>query len=89
MHCSDNKPNLFNIIRSIVPSRSYLALKGIAVNEYLSSMRDISRSEASRLSENIDKLKKRRYVLCDGLPIGPLQTSTWEIILNCTPLAND
>ncbi|KAA8538481.1 hypothetical protein F0562_027973, partial [Nyssa sinensis] len=51
---------LCHIVQSIVPQRSYLALKGDTFHEYLSSLSQISRSEASRLSESIDKTKQRR-----------------------------
>lgn len=49
---------------SIVPSRLYLATRGDAsFYEYLSSLGQISRLEASRLSESIDDTKQKRYVL--------------------------
>ncbi|KAK3036786.1 hypothetical protein RJ639_030816 [Escallonia herrerae] len=51
---------LCNLIQSIVPTRSYLALKGDAFHEYLSSLGQISRSEISRISESVGKSKKRR-----------------------------
>ena len=38
-------------------------MKGDAFYEYLSSVGQISRSEASRLSENTDKTKQKQYVL--------------------------
>ncbi|KAA8538484.1 hypothetical protein F0562_028145 [Nyssa sinensis] len=57
---SELESRLCHIVQSIVPQRSYLALKGDAFHEYLSSLSQISRSEASRLSESIDKTKQRR-----------------------------
>ncbi|KAK9270529.1 hypothetical protein L1049_026110 [Liquidambar formosana] len=51
---------LYGIVQSLVPSRSYMTLKGDAFHEYLSSLGQISRSEASRLSESIDKTKRQR-----------------------------
>ncbi|GMH21840.1 hypothetical protein Nepgr_023683 [Nepenthes gracilis] len=51
---------LHNIIQSIVPSRLYLALKGCPFHEYLSSLACISRSEASRLSQNTESTTRRR-----------------------------
>ncbi|KAK3230659.1 hypothetical protein Dsin_002540 [Dipteronia sinensis] len=51
---------LFNTIKSLVPKKSYLGLKGVAFHEYLSSLGCISRSETSRLSECINKTKGRR-----------------------------
>ncbi|KAK6257507.1 hypothetical protein QUC31_000966 [Theobroma cacao] len=56
----DVKSCLSNIIGSIVPSRSHLALKGAAFHEYISSLRCISRSEASRLSVGMNWTKRRR-----------------------------
>ena len=38
-------------------------MKGDAFYEYLSSLGHIARSEASRLSANIDKIKCRRYII--------------------------
>jgi hypothetical protein len=57
------KSCLFDIIQSLVPSRSYMTVKGEAFYEYLSSLGHIARSEASRLSASIDKIKGRRYII--------------------------
>lgn len=57
---SETEPCLCNIVQSVVPSKSYLGVKGHAFHEYLSSLSQISRSEASRLSENINQNKRRR-----------------------------
>ncbi|XP_024451631.2 uncharacterized protein LOC7463160 isoform X5 [Populus trichocarpa] len=57
---SEMKSCLFYIIQSLVPSRSYMTVKGEAFYEYLSSLGHIARSEASRLSASIDKIKGRR-----------------------------
>ncbi|XVE60338.1 hypothetical protein DITRI_Ditri05aG0121100 [Diplodiscus trichospermus] len=56
----DETTCLFNIIRAIVPSRLYLALKGAAFHEYISSLGCISRSEASRLSACMGLTKRQR-----------------------------
>ncbi|XVF64587.1 hypothetical protein PTKIN_Ptkin09bG0180500 [Pterospermum kingtungense] len=56
----DVRSCLFNIISAIVPSRLYLALKGAAFHEYISSLRCISRSETSRLSVGTGMTKRRR-----------------------------
>ncbi|XP_022748659.1 uncharacterized protein LOC111298179 isoform X2 [Durio zibethinus] len=56
----DVKSCLFNIIRSIVPSRLYLALNSAAFHEYISTLGCISRSEASRLSAGMGFTKRRR-----------------------------
>ncbi|KAJ9673640.1 hypothetical protein PVL29_023286 [Vitis rotundifolia] len=57
---SETEPCLCDIVQSVVPSKSYLGVKGHAFHEYLSSLSQISRSEASRLSENINQNKRRR-----------------------------
>lgn len=57
---SGNASSVFDVIQSIVPSKSCMALKGAAYYEYLSSLRCMSRSEASRLSEEKEKPRKRR-----------------------------
>lgn len=54
------KSGLFNRVKSLVPSRSYLALKGYAFHEYLSSLGCILRSESFRLTESSNNTKKRR-----------------------------
>uniref|UniRef100_A0A5B7B8E5 AAA+ ATPase domain-containing protein n=1 Tax=Davidia involucrata TaxID=16924 RepID=A0A5B7B8E5_DAVIN len=73
---------LRDIVQSIIPQRSYLALKGDAFPEYLSSLSQISRSEASRLSESIDKTKKRRVrVARHYLSSGALMLSPEDISL--------
>lgn len=51
MKKSENKASLFEVVQSIVPARISLALKGDIFNEYLSSLRQISRSEAARVSQ--------------------------------------
>ncbi|XP_021284558.1 uncharacterized protein LOC110416794 isoform X2 [Herrania umbratica] len=56
----DVKSCLSNIVGSIVPSRSHFALNGAAFHEYISSLRCISRSEASRLSVGMNWTKRRR-----------------------------
>ncbi|KAK1384333.1 AAA domain-containing protein [Heracleum sosnowskyi] len=48
------------VVRSLVPKRSYLSIKGNALHEYLSSLSQISRSEDNRLSESFSKSTKRR-----------------------------
>ncbi|KAI4337809.1 hypothetical protein L6164_016181 [Bauhinia variegata] len=54
------KTRLLSVIQSIVPTRLSLTLKGIAFSEYLSSLRQISRSEALRLSRSPAKTRRRR-----------------------------
>ncbi|KAL5776969.1 hypothetical protein ACOSP7_009895 [Xanthoceras sorbifolium] len=75
------KSCLFNTIKSLVPKKSYLALKGDAFHEYLSSLGCISRSEASRLSKCINKTKRRRargsrhYLNTGALMLSPADIS--------------
>ncbi|XWS25152.1 hypothetical protein CRYUN_Cryun27aG0046100 [Craigia yunnanensis] len=73
----DVKSCLFNIIRAIVPSRLYLALKGAAFHEYISSLGCISRTEASRLSVGMGSTKRwrarcaRHYLSTGALMFSP------------------
>ncbi|KAK2442206.1 P-loop containing nucleoside triphosphate hydrolase superfamily protein [Trifolium repens] len=57
---SENKASLFEVVQSIVPARISLALKGDIFNEYLSSLRQISRSEAVRVSQGVEKKRRGR-----------------------------
>ncbi|KAB5568603.1 hypothetical protein DKX38_002396 [Salix brachista] len=78
---SEMKSCLFDIIQSIIPSRSYMTMKGDAFYEYLSSLGHIARSEASRLSASIDKIKCRRtrasrnYLSYGSLMLSPEEVS--------------
>ncbi|KAL6492873.1 hypothetical protein OROGR_032632 [Orobanche gracilis] len=47
------------MLQTIVPSRSYLTAKGAAFHEYISTLSQISRYEASRLSECIRRKQRR------------------------------
>uniref|UniRef100_A0A7N0ZV90 AAA+ ATPase domain-containing protein n=1 Tax=Kalanchoe fedtschenkoi TaxID=63787 RepID=A0A7N0ZV90_KALFE len=49
-----------DIVRSIVPPRSYLVVRGETLHEYISCLNNISRSETSRLSSGVDDAKGRR-----------------------------
>ncbi|KAI7991625.1 hypothetical protein LOK49_LG12G02655 [Camellia lanceoleosa] len=80
---SELDSRLSSIVQSIVPSRSLLATtKGGALYEYLSSLGQISRSEASRLSESIDNTKQKRvrvarnYLSTGALMFSPNDPST-------------
>ncbi|XP_057490564.1 uncharacterized protein LOC130776382 [Actinidia eriantha] len=74
---SELESRLCSVVQSIVPSKSYLSTKGDALYEYLSSLGQISRSEATRLSENSDKTKQKRvrvarnYLSTGGLMLSP------------------
>ncbi|WJX10250.1 hypothetical protein P8452_00995 [Trifolium repens] len=61
MQYEERRASLFNVIRSIVPSRSSTtAIKGIAFSEYLSSLRQISISEGFRISQGVKKMRRGR-----------------------------
>ncbi|CAK8566401.1 unnamed protein product [Lathyrus sativus] len=58
---SENKASLFEVVQSIVPERiSLAAQKGDIFYEYLSSLRQISRSEAVRVSQCVEKKRRGR-----------------------------
>ncbi|XP_027332493.1 uncharacterized protein LOC113847527 isoform X2 [Abrus precatorius] len=57
---NDKRTSLVNVIGSIVPARSSLTLKGLALNEYVSSLRQISISEGFRISQGVAKTRKLR-----------------------------
>lgn len=54
--------NAYNLLQSVVPLRSHIALKGDSFHEYLSSLSQISRFGTTQLSESIDRRRRRRYV---------------------------
>ncbi|KAK4758310.1 hypothetical protein SAY87_019611 [Trapa incisa] len=56
----ERKSSLSDVVQSLIPPRICLSLKGNALYEYLSSLRNISRIEASRLSQGTDIKKRRR-----------------------------
>lgn len=60
--CSKMDSNIYNVLKSVVPSKSYLSAKGEAFHEYLAALSQISRLECC-LSDCVDKRKHRRYVL--------------------------
>ncbi|MED6207040.1 hypothetical protein PIB30_032156 [Stylosanthes scabra] len=55
VHKSENNTSLFNIIQSMVPAKISLELKGVAFSEYLSSVRQMSRSEDLRVSQGVKR----------------------------------
>ncbi|KAL3641270.1 hypothetical protein CASFOL_016238 [Castilleja foliolosa] len=67
---SDASSYLSNILQTIVPSKSYLSAKGAAFHEYISTLTQISRYEASRLSEcnrgNRRRARAPRHYLASG-----------------------
>ncbi|RDX99720.1 hypothetical protein CR513_17195, partial [Mucuna pruriens] len=54
------RKSLFNVVQSIIPARSSLAMKGLAFNEYISSLRQISILEGFRISHGFKMLRKQR-----------------------------
>ncbi|KAF9608432.1 hypothetical protein IFM89_009798 [Coptis chinensis] len=76
------KERLYNTIQTVVPSKVYLALKGVAFHEYISSLGQISKLEASRLTENINKTKlrcRRKRAARHYLSSGPLMLSEEDV----------
>ncbi|XP_031390500.1 uncharacterized protein LOC116203005 isoform X2 [Punica granatum] len=53
------KSCLMDVVQSLIPPRTCLSLRGYTFHEYLSSLGNISRREASRLSQGMDKTKRR------------------------------
>nr|GLL44461.1 uncharacterized protein LOC109177240 [Ipomoea trifida] len=53
-------PDPLDLLQLAVPVRSHLSLKGDALHEYLSSLSQISRLEANRLSGCVGRSKQRR-----------------------------
>ncbi|XP_011069547.1 uncharacterized protein LOC105155376 isoform X2 [Sesamum indicum] len=78
---SGSDSSLCNILQNIVPPKSYLAAKGNALHEYISTLSQISRFEASRLSEFINRKQRRARVPRHYLNSGPLSISSEEISL--------
>ncbi|KAL2339795.1 hypothetical protein Fmac_007735 [Flemingia macrophylla] len=60
MQKSESKTFLSEVIQSIVPAKITLSLKGDVFNEYLSSLRRISRSEAVRISQEVETKRRGR-----------------------------
>ncbi|MFS7961755.1 putative checkpoint protein Rad17/Rad24 [Helianthus anomalus] len=82
LFCSILESPICNTIRSIVPLRSQLSLKGYVFHEYLSSLAHISRSESSRLSEAVNNSNQRRKrVARNYLSNGALSLSSEDISL--------
>ncbi|KAK7301352.1 hypothetical protein RJT34_12215 [Clitoria ternatea] len=77
------RTSLFNVIQSIVPARSSLATRGLAFNEYLSSLRQISVSEGFRISQGVGKLRKRRTRGAQHYLSGGTMMSLEDISLLC------
>ncbi|KAG5601260.1 hypothetical protein H5410_032630 [Solanum commersonii] len=53
-------PNAYNLLQSVVPLRSHIAMKGDSFHDYLSSLSQISRFGTTRLSESIDRRRQKR-----------------------------
>ncbi|GAB2271466.1 hypothetical protein Dimus_006305, partial [Dionaea muscipula] len=72
---------LRTIVQTIVPRRLYLAAKGNAYHEYLSSLAQISRLETIRLSQEAEKTKRRRKRARNNLLNGRLSLSPDDILV--------
>ncbi|TKY56162.1 hypothetical protein E2542_SST20603 [Spatholobus suberectus] len=77
------RTSLSDVIRSIIPARSSLAMKGHAFNEYISSLRQISISEVFRISHGSGKIRKRRRGAQHYLSRGTMMLSPEDISLVC------
>ncbi|KAK9162225.1 hypothetical protein Syun_003127 [Stephania yunnanensis] len=76
------KVHLYDMVQTVVPSKLYLASKGAAFHEYLSSLGHISKLEASRVSEGINKTKRRRnrtHAANHYLSTGPFTLSPEDV----------
>ncbi|XP_047149349.1 uncharacterized protein LOC124821503 [Vigna umbellata] len=54
------RTSLSNVMRSIIPERSSLSVKGLALSEYMSSVRQMSISEGFRIPHGSENKRKRR-----------------------------
>lgn len=57
---SKSDAGLHNILESIVPSKSYLAAKGNAFHEYVSTLSQISRVEVSPSEHTVRNRRNQR-----------------------------
>lgn len=73
----------YHMIQNVVPTKLYLAVKGAAFHEYMSSLGQISKFEANRLSENIDgkRLGRRARVARHYLSAGSLTLTPEDVAL--------
>ncbi|KAI5394394.1 uncharacterized protein LOC127092501 isoform X2 [Lathyrus oleraceus] len=83
MQYNESRTPLFNVIRSIVPKRSSSAIKGIAFNEFLSSLRHISISEGFQMSQGVKNMRKGRRSAQHYLSRGKMMLSPEDISLMC------
>ncbi|KAK7351122.1 hypothetical protein VNO77_10332 [Canavalia gladiata] len=83
---SETKTSLVKVIQSIVPARISLALKGDVFNEYLSSIRQIARSEAIRIAHDVEKKRRGRVRGAQHYLSRCTTLSPEDISLTCLPL---
>ncbi|KAK4429658.1 ATPase family AAA domain-containing protein 5 [Sesamum alatum] len=76
-----SESSLCNILQNVVPPKSYLAAKGNALHEYISTLSQISRFDATRISECINRKQRRARVPRHYLSSGSLSMSSEEISL--------
>ncbi|KAI9097944.1 hypothetical protein K1719_025715 [Acacia pycnantha] len=82
---SQMQTSLFNVVQSVVPKRSSSAPKGVAFNEYLSSLRLIAGLEDLRISKSAAEKTRRRRVRGSQhyLSKGTMSLSCEDISLLC------
>ncbi|KAF3617056.1 putative transmembrane emp24 domain-containing protein p24delta4-like [Capsicum annuum] len=73
--------NAYNLLQSVVPLRSHIALKGDSFHEYLSSLSQISRFGTTRLLESIDRRQRRGRAGLHYLSSGRLALSQDDVSL--------
>ncbi|KAK8466810.1 hypothetical protein PHAVU_008G163600 [Phaseolus vulgaris] len=78
-----NRTSFSKVIRSIIPARSLLSMKGLAFSEYMSSLRQISISEGFRISHGSENVKKRRRVGPHYLSKGRMKLTPEDISVVC------
>jgi len=59
----ENRTSFSSVIRSMMPALSSLSVRGLALSEYISALRQISISEGFRISHDSENTRKRRYML--------------------------
>ncbi|KAL2317795.1 hypothetical protein Fmac_031671 [Flemingia macrophylla] len=76
------RTSLSKLIKSIIPPRSSMTMKGVALNEYISSLRQISISESYRISNGSGKMRKARRSAQHYLSRGSMMSPD-DILLVC------
>ncbi|KAK7373146.1 hypothetical protein VNO80_06544 [Phaseolus coccineus] len=79
----ENRTSFSKVIRSIIPARSSSSVKGLALSEYMSSLRQISISEGFRISHGSENVRKRRRVGPHYLSKGRMKLTPEDISVVC------